>query len=400
MEPVCTPGKDASDVAGSIRPEFSIAFAEAVDALCDDMRLRELSARHIGNVRNMALRAARLAGWDRLDDMTTDSITGLLRKLRGDGVAPKTRNEYRSILHTLGAFALRNQWLGLNPAQNTPRAKVPKRQARKVPSIDEVRRLIETAKTDWRSRDRWLVYLTAATTGMRWGQLKGLEWGHVRLFDDPPRLTLPARLCKNGEPSTVWLTAELADHLRVARVVEYAFKSSREGPPERVFRSVPKRDVWLKDFKKAGMSLGGGDDGVLSFHSLRHFASNRMKWMGFTDAERQTQNQHLTPAMTAETYTDPAHFELGRKVFQMPGLCGDAGGSDGKMRDLELTSAGKIDEDSTGAMTTTPTQLDLQAPTDLPSVIAPNFDGGSAGASEPRTRGNRLSQWAQQDSNL
>jgi len=262
------------------------------------------------------------------------------------------------------------------------------------------------ARRDCRTRDRWLVYLAAATTGLRWGQLKGLEWEHARLEADPPHLDLRARLCKNGEPSIVWLTAELAGALRDARGVRYRFTPNVGSVPEtRVFRSVPKTTSFDRDLRAAGLDKGGGDRGTFSFHSLRHFASNRMAWVGFSTTERQRQNQHLTEAMTEKIYTDPENIELGRKVLSMPDLLA-SGPTPGVMvagetSHIDLTDlAGTAEMSPAKPMPTTPSIHDSKAPAHAAGVVLADFDGTRAGTSVPGRWVSPSGESGRQDSNL
>lgn len=266
-----------------------------------------------------------------------------------------------------------------------------RRPARVVPSVEDVRALIRAVSGDWRKRDRWLVYLTAATTGLRWSQLKRLEWGMVRLDASPPHLDLPPELAKNGEPTIVWLTAELAGALRAHGRAEYRFvPNSGDVPPERVFRAVPKPTSFDRDLAKAGLAKAGGSGKTLSFHSLRHFASNRMAWVGFTTGERQRQNQHLTPSMTTQIYTDPENIELGRKVLQMPGLLPDAApsseGAHGDSAEQDLTTSPDRPHHGPVTMLANQTHLDLQTAADADAGIVTDSRVGAAALSGPRHR--------------
>lgn len=379
-----------------------MSIDEALVGLEAVMRLRELSDRHISSTKRTASKAARDMQWASVEDITAASVRELLTKLQADGRSPKTRNEYRSALSLLCTYAVDEGWMRENPIGRTPRAKLVKRRARRVPTIDEVRRLIEAAKRDWRKRDRWLVYLTAATTGLRWGQLKRLEWCHVRLDTDPPHLDLPADLCKNGEAAVVWLTAEVAAALAASRGVEYQFvPNAGAAPPGMVFQAVPKPTSFNRDLEAAGLAKAGPGGATLSFHSLRHFSSNRMSWLGgFTTAERQRQNQHRTEAMTTGIYTDPANIELGRKVLHMPDLLASSVGVDGESADRGLTDADEDAEMSGAEMTQAPpTTHDSKAPAPAVGVISADYEGTRAAASAPRNRVDGGSESGRLDSN-
>lgn len=308
-----------------------VEIPAAVEAWVGWLRLRELSEAQVTNSRRLTMKAAADEGWRTLGDITRETVEAHLAHLQERGLVPKTRNEIRNALSRLCAYAVGRGWMPDNPVGATPRAKVIKRRARLVPSEDDVRRLIAAARKDWRKRDRWLVYLTAATTGLRWSTLRALERDMLHLDADPPFLDIPARLLKNREPGIVWLTAELAEALSENLSKAYVFEpNAGDAPASRLFRSVPKHSSFDRDLRAAGLAKGGGDQGTFSFHSLRHFASNRMAWVGgFTTGERQRANGHKTEAMTEHVYTDPAHVALGRKVHEMPPMLATSNGADG-----------------------------------------------------------------------
>lgn len=398
-------GSDAqAPVAGRIHTTAPVSIDHAVRSLVAHMELRELSAKHIVNIRRAVAKAARDMGWATVEDITAGSVRDLLTSLQAAGRSPKTRNEYRSALSLLCGYAAAEGWVRESPIGRTPRAKLVRRRARRVPSVDEVRRLIEAARADWRKRDRWLVYLTAATTGLRWGQLRGLEWAHVHLDADPPHLALPASLCKNGETAVVWLTSELASALAAARGVEYDFvPNSGRRDAGLVFRGVPKPTSFDRDLEAAGLAKAGPGGATFSFHSLRHFASNRMQWVGFSPRERQRQNQHLTLAMTTRVYTDPENIELGRKVLSMPDLLAEPRvsgvGATGKSAPEDLTERSGSAEMSP-AVTTPPHHTnDSQAAARAVGVVTADPSYARAAPSGSRVGVGRPGKSGRQDLN-
>lgn len=196
-----------------------------------------------------------------------------------------------------------------------PKARVPKRRARYCPRRDEVVALIIAASLDWRKRDRWLVYLTAATTGLRMNTLRRLRWEHITSFDGCACLDLPAAIVKNRTDTRVWLTRECHERLMMHR-------QSGGGRDGFVFARIPKLASFDRDLKAAGLAKRPGAGGSsFALHSLRHFAS---MYLASADAfgleERQRQMGHETEAMTRSVYTDQNHEALGKKIWSLQPL--------------------------------------------------------------------------------
>lgn len=316
LEVMPMPAESMRDVVGKIEPAVTMELAVA--AWRQDLKLQSRTPLHSNRAVAAVAALAKTHGWTTPNDMRPEQLRSWLSEMVDRGLAARTRNTARGYLHRFAEFCKSQRWIAANPFHGVGRARIVRRQARYVPTEDEVVRLIAAAKKDRRTRDRWLVYLVAATTGLRWSTIKALQWSHVRLKAHPPRLELPGGLLKSREPGTVFLTAEVADHLRRHHAGHHQAAS---GP---VFSGVPKWDGFQRDLKRAKIARGNehdADAATFSPHSLRHFASNRMMWAGrFTDQERARQNTHQSVTMTTDVYTDPSHTALGEKVFAMQPL--------------------------------------------------------------------------------
>jgi integrase len=267
------------------------------------------------------------------------------------------RNDIRGYINQFCEFCVKRGDMESNPVDLVPRAKVKKKRARYVPTIDEVVRLIVAATMDWRKKDRWLVYLVAASTGCRVGTLRKLEVHHIKFGRGVAWLELPAEILKAGEESHVWLTRECAERLKThienggGRVV---------GSHRYVFECVPKPEGFDRDIAKAGLVKKAAPGApTFSRNSLRHFSTT---WLArarrFSDEERASQMSHATPAMTNGVYTDKNHEMLGRSVWLMQPLLpseftgnrgkqngGGCGSKCGKSPPTDLTSGGAGAED-------------------------------------------------------
>lgn len=278
--------------------------------------------RHIEDGSRWLAKQAERFSWSRYTDVKPEHCRDIFDDMMAEGKEPRTRNTRRSYLNCFLRY-WRNEleagdpMLKLpDPIRAIPTAKVLEKDATYTPNEAEVIALIMEAKKRQRQkRDRWVVYLLAATTGIRHGVCKKLRWEHVFEAADPPHLKLPAWIQKNRRKAVVWLPNETALALADLR------RRMTPLSDDPVFESVPKAHSFNADLRAAGLEKNRGDQGNFSFRSLRHFSSNRMEWQKpFTQAERQRQNTHETAAMTQNVYTKRDHVDLGRKVAQMPGL--------------------------------------------------------------------------------
>ncbi len=276
----------------------------------------EASRSHHKHARAAVLRAARQQQWRGFGEITPASIRRHMAFLKRRKIAgPKTRNTIRAYLSKWCDFLVGEKLLPSNPVRATRRARVIRRKARVVPTEDQFRRLIAAARAEPRTKDRWLVYLTAATTGLRFGTLKVLEWVWVHETAALPYFELPGQAVKPKEPKVIWMTAELARELAAHR--------RRAGGRVRVFESVPKWEGFCRDVDRAGLDRGRvGQGPTLSFHSLKHFASNRAMWLGLSDEQRAALMGNSSVEIIRDVYTDPEAVELGRKTLKLPGLLG------------------------------------------------------------------------------
>ncbi|MFG0242216.1 MAG: tyrosine-type recombinase/integrase [Phycisphaerales bacterium JB054] len=170
---------------------------------------------------------------------------------------PKTRNEYQTAWNVFLDWLVYEDKLAENPLRGRIRRArvVPHdRVNRRALTVQELAALVAVAGP------RELVYLTAATTGARFGELKQLRWSDVHESGPEPYIALRASTTKNRKARTQSITAELAELLASAR--------SRAKTPE-VFRGMPSHHTLNKDLELAGIAKQT-DEGVACFHSLRH----------------------------------------------------------------------------------------------------------------------------------
>jgi integrase len=233
---------------------------------------------------------------DRISDV---DVTRLLVDLRRRGRAPKTIRNILSTLHSLFELSLKRRWASSNPCKLVDLPAVPPSGNVRYLTQPELLAVLDEGVPDdgWRQVERPL-YLMAAMTGLRQGELLGLRWL------DLDRVALKVRVRQafvRGEfkaPKSVRgirgvpLAMELAEALDRLRDVssftaddDLVFAHPETGGPLDRSR-VRKR--FQAACRRAGVR-------VVRFHDLRHTFGTRIaasgevslrtlqEWMGHRD---------------------------------------------------------------------------------------------------------------------
>ncbi len=114
-----------------------------------------------------------------LSQITTHRIESFLASsIREQGLAPKTANNGFILLSTMLKHAKRWGYLRQNPAEGIKRLSVSPREMDFLPP-DEIRPFLQHSDEPYRT-----LFLTAILTGMRQGEILGLQWGDVDFVQD------------------------------------------------------------------------------------------------------------------------------------------------------------------------------------------------------------------------
>lgn len=270
-------------------------FAVACDNWLDYKRDRKIKLSTEIDYGHMADRMKKVFGEKfgdklRLEAVTPEMVEGFRDALIAEGLSDRTVNKYLTVLHGLFLWAQRRYKLPANPVANVERRPHAKRGNINVYSREEVLALVRAAE----SKQDGTIYLTAAFTGLRLGELLALRWRdvdftnssvHVRQNFTNGRVDTP----KSGQERTVPIADEVAQAL-AALGQRDEFRSD----DDLVFCGVKGghlaghrlRDRYKAARKKAGLR-------ALRFHDLRHtFGSHAirtadsrevMEWMGHQD---------------------------------------------------------------------------------------------------------------------
>lgn len=185
-----------------------------------------------------------------------------------------------------------------------------KKRERRAFTEEELKRLI-SASPDHRA----LAYFTAARSGLRYQELKELEWRDVVFQDDSSHFHVRASTTTNKKEARLPLVPQLRDWL-------LEFRSSSASDTEKIFRSVPRPETLYKDLKSAGIPRIDKTDRFLGWHSFR------VAWATFlhlNDVPKRTTMEfmrHSDRKLTNKVYTDRTLLPLAERVLKLPELEG------------------------------------------------------------------------------
>lgn len=160
-----------------------------------------------------------------------------------------------------------------------------------------------------RGRTRALVYEMAVRTGLRRREIRTLEWGDLRLGEDPT-FTVRAAAAKSRKATTLPLDERVAAQLA-------ALKPDGALPKARVFPYVPNTTTFYADLQRAGIGKGP-DDSRVDFHSLRHTFITGLAQKGVHPKVAQTLARHSTMELTMRFYTDLRLLDLRGALREAP----------------------------------------------------------------------------------
>jgi integrase len=233
-----------------------------------------------------------------LDSVTPRDVELFMASRRAAGKSPKSIRNWLSLLHSIFAHAEKRGWARGNPVKHVDKPRAPDTDA-DVRYLDEaeLEALLRAVPDDPLGGVDRVLYLVAAMTGLRQGELLALRWRDVDWVAARVRVRRSFVRGEFGAPKSRRATRSVPLAERVAQELERhyqrsAFRADNDlvfGHPQ--LGSVLDRSKVLKRFKAA---LRAGEVREVRFHDLRHTFGTRMagagvamrtlqEWMGHRD---------------------------------------------------------------------------------------------------------------------
>ncbi len=243
---------------------------------------------------------AETAQWRSVSDITSRSITDARCEMAGS--SSKTVRNQLSRLRVFLDYCVSQEWLATNPTKSVKPPKLVKGEGVRALTSDEVKQLIEHTPTQ-----RWAYYMFAAWTGLRHSECRRLQWKHVVLDEDSPRLELPASLTKS----------RVAKKLPLVREAVFALTTvlrQRIQPDDKVFDPVPVLRTFNKDLERAGIPKYDERGRSAGIHSLRKHLATALANGGADIYTAQAMLRHADIQTTRNSYIDDQVLDLGTKA--------------------------------------------------------------------------------------
>src|SRR5664280_1022756 len=191
----------------SLRKAAERALSDHLADFLADLKARQRGKHYLQHTRNRLKLLFSACGWNRLTEINADAFSQWRAKQK---MSPDTLNHYLGHANSLLNWAVKNGRLSANPLHpvGTVETRGHERCVRRALSDAELAKLVQS------SGKRGLIYLLAAYTGLRRGEIKQLVWDDLHLDGPHPYIEARAATTKNKTRAIIPLVPVLADGLR------------------------------------------------------------------------------------------------------------------------------------------------------------------------------------------
>ncbi len=280
---------------------------ESIEAFIQTRVSNGCDEKYVKELKRKLVKIAADCVWSAAKDITADSF----EKWRGrQTLAAKTKNEYFHALTVFLKWLERREMIALNPVRHVQMVvdTGKDKRERRAFTLDELRRLVMVGGP------RAVVYVTAAFTGIRRGELMQLEWRDFNLEAAEPFVNVRASVSKNHKQAALPLTRAVVAALRQHQTPDAK-------PGDLVFAGIiPRMDRFRKDLDAAGIRYVDAKGEYADFHSLRKTFATMLILAGVSHRVVMELMRHSDPRLTTKTYTDAGQLPVGEAIGSLPSL--------------------------------------------------------------------------------
>lgn len=265
-------------------------------------------------------RIGRELGWKTIQDIRPGPVRAWLGEQLEAGKSPKTHNNLADRLRSFTGFCASEHWLPCNVLEEVKliSGDVTGEGSRPLSTV-ELRALVQATmqqcRVDGRSgRRRERLYLLAAYTGLRLGELGRVRWGHVSLQAEIPCITLPGLSQKNRKKVAIPIAPQIIELVRAMR--SEAVQSDHAAAGDAVLCKVDNITL-QRDFKRAGIKPDEQGQGA-TFHGIRKWLANELDRAGVRSRVVRAIMRHGGRNLTAERYQSAPMVEIRDALAQLP----------------------------------------------------------------------------------
>ncbi len=305
--------------AEAYRRHEARSLAEHLDDFESCLLAKGDTPKHAALFSERARRVAKLAKGARLSDLAPSRIQAALSALREQGRSLATCNHHRAAIRAFSRWAWKDGRLREDVLVGVTgfNAREDRRHDRRTLGMEDLQRLIRVAHEGPKYRRmtgpaRALCYRLAIATGLRYGEIQSTT---PESFDlgDQSSVTVAAGYTKNGQPTSLPLSRDLADDL-----APYLATIAHEAPafPLPLGRGA---DMLKVDLEAAGIPYQDEAGCVFDFHSLRCQLATLADQAGVSPRVVQRLMRHSTLELTGR-YTRPRAIDLENAARSLPTL--------------------------------------------------------------------------------
>ena len=263
-----------------------------------------------------------------LESVRPEDVEDMMRAMSADGVGAKSIRNYIGTLSALYRYAMhpRRRWATSNPCDMIDLPPLAISDEIRFLTTVEVDALVSAAvEGDHQALDR-VLYVTAAMTGLRQGELIALRWQDVDWDAQRVRVRRNHVLGEFDTPKSRRSTRSVPMSRRVTRELDHWQKTTRwSGPADLVFAEpvsgeVLRRGALMRRYRRA--LKAAKLEPTHRFHDLRHTFGTAMAAAGVPMRTLQEWMGHRDMA-TTQRYADYAPNE--REVEMVDRAFGDQG---------------------------------------------------------------------------
>ena len=287
------------------------------------LRAKNDTDEHIAIIMARIKRVLKACKFASMSDLSASAVVNCLSALRQAGTSVQTSNHYLRAIKQFARWLVLDRRMSENPLAHlaTLNVEVDRRRRRRALSPVEFDRLIAAAESGpvvmgLAGQDRAILYIIAAYTGYRRGEIGSIA---ARSFDfsaDPPTLTVQAGHSKRRRTDVIPLSQDLADRIR-------QWMDGRDTASDRPLFDIDIRrtaDMMKADLKRAEIPYIDQHGRYADFHSLRHtFVSNLGK-AGVSPKMAQSLARHSDVNLTMNVYSHLELQEQAEAVKHLPPL--------------------------------------------------------------------------------
>lgn len=296
------------------------ALADYLADYLTDLESRDCTASHIATHRRAIVAVLDATRWNTLADVRLPEAEAYYASMR-KRLSPKSVHAYATAVKSFLAWVARREGMP-SPLENLRAGQVNRPvRVRRVLSQEDFAAFVSSTNRSLQivagltGKNRAMLYLTAAYTGLRASELAALTPAHLSLATSPPTVRLPGVSTKNRQAATLPLPADLA-----AKLHRYVRRMRPTDPlwPGNWCRSFRGARMVRVDLAAAGIPYRDEQGRQFDFHALRAQFITSLARSGVPLAQAQKLARHSTPAMTSNYYTLLETQDLGEQVEKLP----------------------------------------------------------------------------------